>query len=213
MTEADWLAEVGASRMVEFVRLRATERKLRLFATACCRSRWADLTDPQTRKAVEVGEKYADGKVSAKWLSRKWHAAYYSTVASGFGNNTMTSLVWAALSCAMPVLREPPELMSAVCYLDQDDIAFANTLTLPKLARCVFGNPFRPAAVNSSWLTSTVVALAEGIYADRAFDRLPILADALMDAGCDNEDVLNHCRGDGPHARGCWVVDLILGKS
>ena len=66
--------------------------------------------------------------------------------------------------------------------------------------------------LDPSWLTSTVIALAEGIYSDRAFDRLPILADALEDAGCDHADILAHCRGDGPHARGCWVVDLILGK-
>jgi hypothetical protein len=81
------------------------------------------------------------------------------------------------------------------------------------LVRDIFGNPFRPVTVNPSWLTSTVVALAQGIYADRAFDRLPILADALQDAGCENEDVLNHCRSAGPHCRGCWVVDLLLGKS
>jgi hypothetical protein len=81
------------------------------------------------------------------------------------------------------------------------------------LLRCIFGNPFRPVAVDPAWLTPTVVQLAQGIYDDRAFDRLPILADALQDAGCDNDDVLNHCRDDGPHARGCWVVDLVLGKS
>jgi hypothetical protein len=63
------------------------------------------------------------------------------------------------------------------------------------------------------WRTATVVQLAQGIYDDRAFDRLPILADALQDAGCDHADVLNHCRDTGPHARGCWVVDLILGKA
>ena len=67
--------------------------------------------------------------------------------------------------------------------------------------------------VEPLWLTSTVVALARGIYDDRAFDRLPILADALQDAGCDNAEVLNHCRDTGPHARGCWVVDLLLGKA
>ena len=78
--------------------------------------------------------------------------------------------------------------------------------------RDIFGNPFRPATLDPSWLTSTVVALARGIYEERAFDRMPILADALQDAGCDNEDVLNHCRGPGPHVRGCWVVDLVLGK-
>jgi hypothetical protein len=82
-----------------------------------------------------------------------------------------------------------------------------------QLLRDVIGNPFRPVALDPRWLTSTVVALAAGIYADRAFDRLPILADALEDAGCDSADILAHCRSDGPHARGCWVVDLVLGKS
>lgn len=80
------------------------------------------------------------------------------------------------------------------------------------LTRCVFGNPFRPVELDRRWLTSTVVALSRSVYADRAFDRLPILADALQDAGCDSDSVLSHCRGDGPHTRGCWVVDLLLGK-
>jgi hypothetical protein len=80
------------------------------------------------------------------------------------------------------------------------------------ITRCVFGNPFRPVIANPAWLTPTVVSLAEGIYADRAFDRLPILADALQDAGCSHEDILTHCRSDGPHCRGCWVVNLVLGK-
>jgi hypothetical protein len=76
-----------------------------------------------------------------------------------------------------------------------------------------FGNPVCPMAVDPAWLTSTVVSLAQGIYDDRAFDRLPILADALQDAGCEDPDVLGHCRSDGPHVRGCWVVDLVLGKA
>jgi hypothetical protein len=81
-----------------------------------------------------------------------------------------------------------------------------------KLVRDIFGNPFRPAAFDPRWGTGDIVALARGIYEDRAFDRLPLLVDALMDAGCDNEDVLAHCRSDGPHVRGCWVLDLVLGK-
>ncbi|MBN9521069.1 hypothetical protein J0H58_21550 [bacterium] len=78
--------------------------------------------------------------------------------------------------------------------------------------RDIFGNPFRPVALDPAWRTEAVVALAAGIYADRAFERLPVLADALEDAGCDHADVLTHCRGAGPHVRGCWVVDLFLGK-
>jgi hypothetical protein len=80
------------------------------------------------------------------------------------------------------------------------------------LVRCIFGNPFDPATADPVWFTSTAVALAQGIYGDRAFDRMPILADALQDAGCEDEAVLDHCRGPGPHVRGCWVVDLLLRK-
>ncbi|HYH67899.1 MAG TPA: hypothetical protein VD866_24595 [Urbifossiella sp.] len=81
------------------------------------------------------------------------------------------------------------------------------------LVRDIFGNPFRPVALDPTWRTEAVVGLATGIYADRAFDRLSVLADALEDAGCADADVLTHCRGPGPHVRGCWVVDLLLGKS
>ena len=69
-----------------------------------------------------------------------------------------------------------------------------------------------PVTFDPRWRTSDVVGLARAIYDDRAFERMPILSDALMDAGCENEEIIGHCRGDGPHVRGCWVVDLILGK-
>ncbi|WP_020475697.1 hypothetical protein [Zavarzinella formosa] len=81
-----------------------------------------------------------------------------------------------------------------------------------RIIRDIFGNPFRPIAFDTAWRTADVLGIAEGIYDDRAFGRLPILADALEDAGCDDPDILSHCRGPGPHARGCWVVDLALGK-
>jgi hypothetical protein len=73
-------------------------------------------------------------------------------------------------------------------------------------------NPFRPVTIDPTWSTLTVKHLAGAIYDDRAFERLPILADALEEAGCTNADILAHCRGPGPHVRGCWVVDLVLGK-
>jgi hypothetical protein len=80
------------------------------------------------------------------------------------------------------------------------------------LFRDVFGNPYRKVAFKSAWRTPDVKALAKGIYEEKAFDRMPILADALQDAGCDNDDILTHCRGTTPHVRGCWVVDLVLEK-
>jgi hypothetical protein len=81
------------------------------------------------------------------------------------------------------------------------------------LARDIFVAPFRSVTVDPAWLTSTVVALAEGIYTDCAFDRLPILADALEEAGCGDHGVLSHCREGGQHVRGCWLVDMVLKKS
>ena len=80
------------------------------------------------------------------------------------------------------------------------------------LLRDIFGNPFRKVKFNKKWRTDTAIALARQMYESRDFGAMPILADALQDAGCDNEGVLNHCRGPGPHVRGCWVVDLVLGK-
>jgi hypothetical protein len=77
----------------------------------------------------------------------------------------------------------------------------------------IFGNPFRPVAFDPSWRTSTAVAIAKTMYDSRDFSAMPILADALEDAGCNHADILDHCRGAGPHVRGCWVVDLVLNKS
>jgi hypothetical protein len=73
-------------------------------------------------------------------------------------------------------------------------------------------NPFRPVAFDPRWRSESAVSLARTAYDTRDFTLLPILADALEEAGCDNADVLTHCRGDGPHVRGCWVVDGVLGK-
>ena len=83
------------------------------------------------------------------------------------------------------------------------------------LLRCIFGNPFHVIEISNDWLTwrdGTVPKVAQSIYDDRVFADLPILADALEEAGCDNADILAHCRSGGEHVRGCWVIDLILGK-
>jgi hypothetical protein len=80
------------------------------------------------------------------------------------------------------------------------------------LVRDIFGNPFRPVVVDPSWLNSTVVALARGLYEKRAFDLLPVLADALQEADCDNADILTHLRATSIHTLGCWALDLVLGK-
>lgn len=84
---------------------------------------------------------------------------------------------------------------------------------LSALMRDIFGNPFRSVTLDPAWRTDNAVLLALQMYGSRDFSAMPILADALQDAGCNNDDILAHCRGEGPHVRGCWVVDLVLGKA
>jgi hypothetical protein len=95
--------------------------------------------------------------------------------------------------------------------LDQQDAA---ERTIIHTLHDIFGPlPFREVLVSPEWLTSDVLALARGIYAEKAFDRMPILADALQDAGCDNDELLSHCRHENwEHVRGCWALELVLGK-
>ncbi|WP_315854050.1 hypothetical protein [Gemmata palustris] len=92
------------------------------------------------------------------------------------------------------------------------NLHFARAEVVATIIRDIFGNPFRPVAFSPSWRTSTAIAIASQMYESRDFSAMPILADALQDAGCDNANVLDHCRSPGPHVRGCWVVDLVLGK-
>jgi hypothetical protein len=80
------------------------------------------------------------------------------------------------------------------------------------LVRDIFGNPFRRIEFSPAWKTQNVIDLATTIFNDNAFDRMPILADALMDAGCEDETIINHCRHETHHVRGCWLVDEIMGK-
>jgi hypothetical protein len=97
-------------------------------------------------------------------------------------------------------------------YFTTDWVQTAENLAL-RLIHDIFGNPFRPVAFDPAWRTGTAVALAKGMYESRDFFAMPILADALQDAGCDRADILNHCRdANQVHVRGCWVVDLVLGK-
>ena len=106
---------------------------------------------------------------------------------------------------------------SRLCANLATTAAWRESLTLtrelqPVLLRDIFGNPFRPVTFSNDWRTDTTIALALQMYCARNFSAMPILADALQDAGCDSAEVLDHCRGPGPHVRGCWVVDLVLGN-
>src|SRR5262249_24211602 len=105
---------------------------------------------------------------------------------------------------------------AATASASLDEVAERGGWALPcaraaALVREVLGNPFRPAGCEPAWRTETALALARRVYDERAFERLPILADALEDAGCDGAGLLAHLRGGGDHVRGCWALDLVLG--
>jgi hypothetical protein len=208
VTEAEWLAAIEPYRVMEGLHptLLASgyDRKARLFCCACVRRVFHRLPDPRSRLAVEVLELYVDGMAEWEEVERTRRGA----AQVGGGNDAA-----ACLGSEEPVIVAFKAMFhSAGNQLDREGYAREERQQC-HLLRDIFGNPFRPVAVDPAWLTSDVLALAQGIYDERAFDRMPILADALQDAGCDNDDILNHCRGPGPHVRGCWVVDLLLGKS
>jgi len=122
-------------------------------------------------------------------------------------NDNSFNAAWWVLNVAPRLAERRPKEMTRFSTLWQ--VRTQLTVLLPDIV----ANPFHPITLNPSWLTPTVKALAQSIYTDHNFTDLPILADALEEAGCNNEDILSHCRGPGEHTRGCWALDLLLGKS
>lgn len=97
-------------------------------------------------------------------------------------------------------------------YRDWESILEIEFRRQTGVARDIFGNPFHPVAFDPRWRTEHSVGIAAKMYDERDFAAMPILADALQEAGCENEDILTHCRESGLHVSGCWVVDSVLGK-
>jgi hypothetical protein len=203
MTEAEWTACSEPHAMLQVLRASGpvSERKLRLFAVACSRRMWA-LIDPLGRAAVEMAEKFADGLAGPEEL----RAARLACQGAG------SQAAWyAAATNARIAARNAARSAQAGAAVNGSKSA--ELLAQAGLVREIFGLlPFRPSCVDSGWRTTKDVALAQEIYTENAFDRMPELAAALDEAGCVSQEVLAHFRGLGPHVRGCWVVDAVLGK-
>jgi hypothetical protein len=205
------------ARLVAVPVLKSGRRQLRLFACACCRQVWHLLGD-EGRAAVEAAEGYADDRATPDDLRKALNAAWSTT---GAGRLVRKSARGAAVYAARPSItsgafQAAAEARRAVRYAAEGPrAAFAAAGRLQcELLRDIF-NPFRPVRVGPAWLRwndGTVRKLAQALYDERSYDRWPILADALEDAGCDQADLLGHLRGPGPHVRGCWAIDLLLGN-
>lgn len=192
MTEAEWRACGHIRAMLNVLRQsydvpghEKQSRKFRLFACACARRVWDSRGDDAHRAAVVVAERFADRQVTTEELEQARRSVH------GTARKTL--------------------LLSGRMAANDVSGPFSSDPVLPAVLRDIF--PFTPTPIDPRWRTADVVGLARGIYEERGFDRLPILADAFMDAGCDGEGVLSHCRSDSPHARGCWLIDGLLGKS
>ena len=234
MTEAEWLASKDFLALIRHIDSVTTTRKwLDSFCAACCRRVWHLLKDDRSRTAIEVMESRPLESMS----DQEFEALRDSAAAANREAvlDLSDSLAWAQYSAAQAVhnavqgldTRVANDVSRAVAAdkASMRDPAGFNAIlsgfeTDPDedrwqvaCLRCLVGNPFRPATFDPAWRTSTAVALSSQIYDMRDFSPMPILADALQDAGCDRDDILNHCRdAKQVHVRGCWVVDRVLGK-
>jgi hypothetical protein len=209
MTEQEWLACTDLHKMLDTLRGsgKVSDRKLRLFACGCCRGIWHLVTDGRSQRAVEVAERYADGEAAGEDLAAAGAAA--------------DAAAWdAPRDAAKPAAWDAAWTTRDAARFTAWDAAWDPASAA--LLRDLFGNPFRPVPVDPAWLAwrgGTVARLAQAAYQHRHLPsghldpaRLAVLADALEEAGCSDPDILAHLRGPGPHARGCWPVDLLLGR-
>lgn len=263
MTEQEWLGCRDPRKMLDSLGQKASVRKLRLLADACCRRIWALLPEPVSRNTVDVVARLADNRATpaeqrrasraalqavreaearanhppggvarfadyaAEAICHAAYAAYYASriddappplvgddkvrVAAAAATAAANAVMYAAGAASLTPGVNPPDPNRGIMKDAKDQEAVAQAA----LCREIIGNPFRVASVEPIWLLregNTGVSIAQAIYEGQDFSSLPILADALEDAGCSDEAILSHLRGPGPHVRGCWVIDLLLGR-
>jgi hypothetical protein len=243
MTEAEWLACADPTRLMQWERITAAERKVRLFAVACCRRIPALNSHATLAAVITTAERFADRLATEEELrdanlradgiaDSAGKTADDCESTEGVSEDTVR---WQAIHCAgwaaywasLPgelgteIDRLPGAAADAVglalagSHYDFDRVekgATEERAVQADLFRDIFGNPFRPVDFSTSWRPDTAVSLARQMYDSRDFSAMPILADALQDAGCDSDNLLSHCRSEGRHVRGCWPVDLVLAK-
>jgi hypothetical protein len=213
VTEAEWLSATRACSLLHAARELSSERKYHLFACACARHLFPTCTHPDLSRGIEVAEQLADGTASRADLDRARDIFGSMTFVGDYEARGIVGENMCLAALVRESLKPQAHRSRVIAWLSdyEADTPENPQCGLPEL-RDIFGNPFRPAPFSPAWRTGTAVSLAGQMYEARDFSAMPILADALQDAGCDSEDLLDHYRGPGPHVRGCWVVDLVLGK-
>jgi hypothetical protein len=246
MNEQDWMTWWDAFDLLSWCEDNAgrlSERKLRLFAVACCRSIWPLLTGNLIRQAVEVAECFADHHARREALQASRSAAEEARRAAEPAGSGATAAREAFFTYGFALLAERLTQEDFAYHYMAQDVAdvitgLAVRAAMPlglwgtaegdavaekvggergslecELVREIFCNPLRPLVIAHAWRTPLALAIARTAYEERQWQDLPVLADVLEEGGCRDETILSHCRGPGPHVRGCWVVDALLSKS
>lgn len=215
MTEQELLDGKDVQAMLEFVHDKASDRKFRLFACACCRLVWSLLANEHCRRAVEISERAADDPSAMTELATACKAVWDANRdARGFSHpegSRKGAAYMAAAYASTGKMWHVAKLADCTRTLAARS-SFA-TKQFDILCDILGPIPFHPFAIDPAWLSPTVSAVARTIYERRQFRDMPVLSDALQEAGCTDPDILQHCRGPGPHVKGCWLLDLLLAKS
>ncbi len=224
MTEAEWLTCTSARTLLDLV---PDERKLRLFACACCRLRWPGAEEQCLERAVSAVESYLDGRGAWADIEAAYEEAHLRLMVAG---RTLDEAGWGAdraafraaqdrhrITRAAELVAVPGHVFAAgqILRLAQAGATKKQRAGYAELVREVVGNPFRPVLVDPAWLAwngGLVRQLAQSIHDERRFGDLGVLADAREDAGCGPGELLAHGRAPGPHVLGCWALDLLLLK-
>ncbi len=237
MTEAEWLTSEDPEALISLPPAQRTTRKCRHLGAAYCRLLWPLMVkDELLRRGLEAVEAELDlerdqnepdaeelafrrrlglieereGAEGDPGLGEPWEE-----LAAARRDRTIGATRFRRDAAQVLLAWDDPEMVAAILFdcFKSWGVSVGLFGQVANARREIFGNPFRPVTFSPDWRTSTVVARAQQMYESRDFGAVPVLATALQDAGCDSADVLDHCRGPGPHVRGCWVVDLVLGKT
>jgi hypothetical protein len=205
MTEEEWMASNDPHLVLREAKASQYERKSRLISVAFANRVLAKRNDPHFCRALEIAERHADGQ------AEEWEVSEACSRVNPFTGQYDPDPILIYVFKPIPLWTSRHATLK---FGSDGAVKLREEAAHCQLVRDVYGNPFRPITFNPSWLTSTVIALARQMYDSRDFSAMPILADALQDAGCDDAAILDHCRdAKGVHVRGCWIVDQILGFS
>ncbi|MGF1580780.1 MAG: hypothetical protein ACFCD0_15570 [Gemmataceae bacterium] len=231
MTEDKWFACQNPDHLLDYVQDQISDRKLRLFVCACVRMVWDLLIDDRSRRAVDCGERLANGHLSYAQTRNVGLAARSAELSfrdSNFrGSQGRMQAYHAARAAALTLVPNADLMRLGPTFCELAQIEKLSQLEPPaavrrrvrsaqsRLLRCLVGNPFRPMYVEPRclvWNGGIIVKIAQRIDESRNYGHLPVLADALEEAGCSNEVILEHCREGTTHAKGCHVLDCILSR-